>query len=186
MVISNDGVVFPGGTVQTTAAQGTYVIGGKGPAGGWVFYVTSDGFHGLEAAEEDTAEFSVWGCSGTDIPGAAGTAIGTGASNTDDILDSVSGCSDIGMAAGIAANYVSPSGYFDWYLPSKDELDLMYDNIGPGNATDPNVGNFAADQNYWSSSESTVTAAWTVYFGNGNPVALSKNFQYRMRAVRFF
>ncbi len=49
------GFKFPDGSVQTTSAVsgGPYVIGGTGPAGGFVFHVTDDGLHGLEAAPVD-------------------------------------------------------------------------------------------------------------------------------------
>ena len=46
----------------------TYAIGDIGPAGGWVFYVTDDGLHGLEAAPVDQAN-AAWGCHGVFFPG---------------------------------------------------------------------------------------------------------------------
>ena len=46
------------------------------------------------------------------------------------------------------------TAYGDWYLPSKYELNLMYENIGQGNALGlGNVGNFSSSS-YWSSTES--------------------------------
>jgi len=183
--IGSDGVAFPDGTLQTTGIPGTYAIGDRGPAGGFVFYVTADGLHGLEAAPADQPSFVEWGCFGTAIPGADGTVIGTGASNTDDINDPVHGCTTAGIAAAVAAAYISPSGYFDWYLPSKDELDLMYDDIGPGNATDPNVGGFGSFF-YWSSSEFNVNDAWSQAFFNGSQGANLKGSTVRVRSVRAF
>ena len=59
-----------------------------------------------------------WGCHGTEIDGADGTAIGTGYQNT---LDIVAGCSDTPIAASEALAYEG-GGYSDWYLPSFDEL----------------------------------------------------------------
>jgi len=142
-------------------SQPTYAIGDTGPAGGFVFYVTTDGLHGLEAAPADQGAVA-WGCRGADIPGAQGTAIGTGRSNTEAILQ---GC-ETGIAAALAASYVSPTGYFDWYLPSKDELNLMYQNLHlaglGGFVHDPNDAGF-----YWSSSEADVSRAWGQYFSDG-------------------
>jgi hypothetical protein len=82
----------------------TYAIGHTGPAGGIVFYVTDRGTHGLEAAPADLSDGSEWGCSGggTPIAGADGTAVGTGAQNTADIL---AGCSQPGTAAALADSY---------------------------------------------------------------------------------
>ena len=121
-----------------------YNIGDNGPAGGKVFYVTDNtGLHGLEAAPGDQAVTVTWGCSGTDIAGADGTAVGTGAANTADI---VAGCSEPNTAAKIADAYAL-NGYMDWYLPSKDELNLLYQQKTV-------VGGFVSNQ-YWSSSEGT-------------------------------
>lgn len=181
--IGNDGVAFPDGTLQTTGIPGTYAIGDIGPAGGFVFYVTADGLHGLEAASADQATEADWGCFGTNIPGAEGTTIGTGERNTEEITPYA--CPDDEIAALWAAEHVSASGYFDWYLPSTDELDLMYDNIGPGNATNSNVGGFAAD-NYWSSSENSSDRAAAQGFSNGLQFFALKWSTARVRAIRAF
>ena len=73
--------------------------------------------HGLIAATSDHPTIAPWGCFGTEISGADGTAIGTGAQNTIDIIN---GCSEAGIAARICDNLVL-GGYSDWYLPSRDE-----------------------------------------------------------------
>ena len=96
--------------------------------------------HGLIAAPSDqgTAE---WGCYGTEISGADGTAIGTGAQNTIDIMN---GCSEVGIAARLCGDLVL-GGYSDWYLPSLDELNQLYINRVA-------IGGFA-NYYYWSSTE---------------------------------
>ena len=63
------------------------------------------------------------GCFGTNISGADGTAIGTGAQNTIDIVNA--NCSPYMSGNSIAANIcdtLTLGGYSDWFLPSKDEL----------------------------------------------------------------
>lgn len=193
------GIKFPNGTVQTTAiAAGqqcvggevvtgfdnngniicsnaiTYAIGDLGPAGGIVFYIYGGGLHGMEAATEDQSIGAAWGCEGTEITGADGTASGTGAQNTADIL---AGCTDSGIAAEIADSY-SLNGYDDWFLPSKDELGLLYQQKDV-------VGNFA-DNYYWSSTESGSGSAWSQHFFNGYWHASNKSDLDRVRAVRAF
>ena len=156
------------------ASQCSFSIGDTGPAGGKVFYVTDNtGLHGLEAAPIDQAT-SVWGCYGSEISGADGTAVGTGAANTADI---VAGCAGANTAAKIADAYAL-NGYTDWYLPSMDELNLLY-------AQKDVVGGLALS-NYWSSSETNSNNAWNQNFNNGSPYNYGKNFTLPVRAVRAF
>jgi len=154
--------------------EGCFNIGDTGPAGGTVFYITDGGAHGMEAAPADQSSGVVWGCGGTDLPGADGTAVGTGAQNTADIL---SGCATLEIAARAADEYIL-NGFPDWFLPSQDELDLLYKQKAV-------VGGFASSY-YWSSSEYNSNSAWTQHFFNGNQVTLAKVNSFRVRAVRAF
>ena len=158
-----------------------YAIGDTGPAGGIVFYVTGGGLHGLEAAPVDQ-DSATWGCFTAPIAGATGSAVGTGAANTAAI---VAGCAEPGTAAKVADAY-SLNGYDDWFLPSKDELNLMYINIGLG-AIAPltNVGGFANGY-YWSSTYNDYNSAWNQYFDSGSQYPLDKDNSLRVRAVRAF
>jgi hypothetical protein len=155
-----------------------YSIGDTGPAGGKVFYVTDGGLHGLEAApsDQDGGTGAAWGCYGTEISGADGTVVGTGAQNTADIL---TGCATAGIAAELADAYML-NGYSDWFLPSWDELDLLYQRKDV-------VGGFASTF-YWSSTEYTSQTAVTINFHTGNPNDWNKigSSQTRLRAVRAF
>ena len=103
----------------------SYSIGGRGPAGGTVFYVTDSGVHGLEAAPEDLGP-TVWGCGEKPIPDAenpsSGISIGLGSLETAAII---SGCSDSKIAARLASDYTL-NGYSDWFLPSWAELGELY------------------------------------------------------------
>jgi Protein of unknown function (DUF1566) len=162
-------------------------IGDNGPAGGKVFYLSDKtGFHGLEAAPTDQSSGAVWGCYNKLI-GASGTAVGTGAANTAAI---VAGCSEANTAAKIADAYVL-NGYTDWYLPSQDELNLLYQQktVVGGFV----VGGFA-NNNYWSSSQYSSLeslriaslTAWNQYFSNGNQDYNNKGSTLPVRAVRAF
>ncbi len=57
---------------------------------------------------------------------------------------------------------VTSQGYDDWYLPSLEELTLMYNTLGQGA---DNSGNFEYGF-YWSSTE-IMNNAWGVDFGTG-------------------
>jgi hypothetical protein len=151
-----------------------YAIGGTGPAGGIVFYVTDGGTHGLEAAPADQGT-APWGCNGTAIPGADSHVVGAGKQNTLDIL---AGCKEVGIGAKIADDY-SLNGYNDWYLPSIDELFYMSRNIGPAAAAPlTNVGFFTVSDypirtttTYQSSSETDANSNWGWAFtATGNSV----------------
>ena len=156
-------------------ATPSYVIGETGPTGGIVFHTTEDGLHGLEAATEDLAVPSGWGCHGTLIDGADGTIVGTGAQNTADII---AGCPQDNVATVVAAAYGS-----EWFVPSKEELNLMYENIGQGSAS--NVGGF--EDNYqWSSSEGGSGNAWTQNFTTGTQHNTLRYANVLVRAVRAF
>jgi hypothetical protein len=149
--------------------------------GGIVFYLDGNG-GGLIAAPTDQSTGAEWGCFGTSISGADGTAIGTGAQNTIDIE---AGCTTVGTAADICAN-LTLGGYSDWFLPSKDELNAMYLNIGQGNTLGlGNVGGFFGNIYYRSSSETSAHGAWVQFFDGGYQISNSgKAYNFRVRAVR--
>ena len=128
--------------------------------------------HGLIAAPSDL--FAPWGCFGTEISGADGTAIGTGAQNTIDIIN---GCSTAGIAARICGDLVL-GGYSDWYLPSKDELNKLYINRDA-------IGGFSISY-YWSSTEGDFLHAWVQQFNDGAAYITPKTNGTNVRAVRAF
>ena len=145
---------------------------------------------GLIAAPTDQSTGTEWGCYGTAISGADGTAIGTGAQNTVDIEE---GCTTPGTAADICAN-LTLGGYNDWFLPSKDELNLMWTNLADSDGdgvnngvTDPNnIGGFAIFT-YWSSTEIDNLSAWNQGFNHGYQYGFLYKVNYtNVRAVRAF
>ena len=151
--------------------------------GGIIFYLDANG-GGLIAAPSDQGQSgqAIWGCYGTLISGADGSGIETGNQNTIDIE---AGCSTPGTAADLCAN-LTISGYSDWFLPSKDELNEMYLNIGQGNALGlENIGDFSWE--YWSSTEYDDNYAWSHNFNDGVQRNYDKaNGGNYVRAVRAF
>jgi hypothetical protein len=140
------------------------VIGiGKIFAGGIIFYIDGTGQHGLVCSSQDQVG-SPWGCQGTIIQGADGIVVGTGNQNTTDILN---GCSLNYTAAYICAN-LDLNGYTDWYLPSKDELNLIYQNLKKKGLSNFTTRNYQGTLLfYWSSTELSNLNAWCQEFENG-------------------
>jgi hypothetical protein len=160
--------------VFTTATPSTPYIG-QNYAGGIVFYVDGTGLHGLVCASSDQGGMA-WGCEGTSIP--TNTAIGTGAVNTAAIVAS---CGESNIAAKICDNLVLNS-YSDWFLPSIDELSLMYTNL-----VTQGFGGFNGSYYYWSSSENSPSRAWGYYFSGGYFTGINKSQSiWIVRAVRAF
>jgi hypothetical protein len=75
---------------------------------------------------------------------------------------------------------LTTGGYSDWFLPSKDELDLMYKNLKARG-----LGGFTDDL-YWSSSEGNTNYAWSQSFSDGSQYGINKSSTDRVRAVRAF
>jgi hypothetical protein len=183
----NDLSIVSAGAVAVTARvkmetiAPTYAVGSTGPAGGIIFYI-KDGV-AYECAPVST-EWSgkVWGGHGT-LVGGTSAAIGTGAANTEAIVakfgatEPYQGKSD--YAAKIC-NDLSEGGYSDWYLPSKNELSLMYQVLCLNN-----LGGFSGTV-YWSSSEYYEHNAWIQNFNNGLQVYDYKRREYKVRAIRSF
>lgn len=112
-----------------------------------------------------------WGID-TQYIGGTSTAIGSGATNTNLILNK---CTKPGIAAQYCANFES-NGYNDWYLPSIDELKMIFENKD-------SIGGFVDSSMYWSSTESNTTNAWYMFYA---PTGENKNNSGYVRPVRSF
>ena len=169
-------------TAQPAIEKGEYNIGDTGPAGGLIFYVNSDyitdGWRYLEAAPSDQSTEIQW-CDGSDVTtGATATVVGTGQANTQTIVKVLGA----GSYAAQLCNDLTQGDCSEWFLPSKDELNEMRENLYLNS-----VGDFA-EYYYWSSSESNSYAslAWTQHFTTGGTCTTNKTTNLRVRAVRAF
>jgi DUF1680 family protein len=161
--------------------------GDSGPAGGLIFYVNpnhaADGWRYLEAAPVDQSGGAKWGCFRTAIAGARGTAVGTGRQNTADML---AACAERGSAADLCASYVL-NGIRGWFLPSRDELTLMYRNLRATGSGDFRDAGMADNCQYWTSSQQTADMADHIDFAdNGRLHYDDKDYPRRVRAIRAF
>jgi hypothetical protein len=163
--------------VAAKIAAGALRIGDRGPAGGFIFYDkgrVSDGWRYLETAPF-AAEFSAeWGAYGTDVSG-TGKEIGSGRRNTQIIIGRLNALDETRKAAQLCSS-LNCGGKTDWFLPSKDELNLMYRNL-----KNVGIGGFSDDQ-YWSSSQDDKEDAWYQRFSDGNQN--NRYFKYTARLVR--
>lgn len=70
--------------------------------------------------------------------------------------------------------------YDDWFLPSRDELNLMYENLERNG-----IGRFD-DYDYWSSSETNASYAWLQGFYSGDQGDGSRSSGHCVRPARCF
>lgn len=168
------------GTSSSSAADSIstriYYIGDRSPSGGKIFYdkgTFSAGWRYLEAAPSDQSAGAQWGCSGTDIPGAAGTNIGTGKQNT---LDIDGNCVTSGIAADLCTN-ADINGYTGWFLASQWESSEMYNKQSI-------IDNWVVAE-YWTSSEVSTTTAFRMSTSGGFS-NLAKTSNFRVRCIRSF
>lgn len=164
-----------------------YAPGDVGPAGGLVFYANpnyaSDGWRYLEAAPFDQSAGVRWGCFRRFIRGARGTAVGAGKQNTVDIT---ADCNETETAAALCANAVI-NGFTGWFLPSRDELALLYKNLKATGASDFGACGVGDNFSYWTSTQQTADMANHIDFADlGRQHYDDKDFPRRVRAVRAF
>jgi len=145
---------------------------GENFGGGIIFYMDTKQIHGMVVCENDLGTFK-FGCNQTPNPNNK-THLGAGQLNTEDFTKV---CKDSLTAMNICQNLILNS-YNDWFLPSKDELNLLYEN----KLLAKMGGKF-----YWSSSQVTSTTSWVQDFftGQQSSVLLNTN-NFIVRAIRQF
>ena len=152
--------------------------------GGVIAYILQPGdpgyiageFHGIICPTSDQTINITWNWAGNNIStGATGTALGTGNSNTNTIVN-VYGSGT--YAAKLCFDLVL-NGYSDWYLPSRNEMSKMILNKNA-------IGGFSS-ANYWSSSEfDSLNAYYSNFTSNNSNLVGAKNTVANVRAVRSF
>jgi hypothetical protein len=149
--------------------------------GGIVFYVDPSGEHGLLASLYDIADQVIWAGSNNNLGSRSSF---NGADNTIHIVSALG----TGDYAAYYCDTLSIGGYTDWYLPSSDELFLLFkaryyidkfleeDN---DEQTTP-----LSNEIYWSSTEVTSTEAIVVEYGSCRKTL--KSASGGVRAIRSF
>lgn len=163
-----------------TLALRQYKIGDMAQ-GGIVFFVDESGEHGLVADPADLNTGIRWYAGTFGNTQAKGDGPFAGEMNTAIIISSLIAVGDDGStyAARLCAE-LQKGGYGDWYLPSKEELNMMYTDLYLAG-----LGNFASEV-YWSSTEAPSGNAWEQNFDSGFQNDNNKSVSFRVRAVRAF
>ena len=87
----------------------------------------------------------------------------TGQANSAALVITDSNSVIAGTQDHVAAAYcedLTQDSYSDWYLPAKEDVNVIYGNRGV-------IDNLVADY-YWSSTENTHSLAWRLNFSNGS------------------
>ena len=157
------------------------VTSAVGSAGGYVFYdkgYYSDGWRYLEAAPSDLSSEYLFGGYGVTISNTS-TAIGKGETNTENIVTQLG----YGTYAAIECVLYTYNGYNDWFLPSIEELKLMYTKLYK-----EGLGVFS-EGFYWSSSVAPYGARQCLYFYDGDQYETDKknnSVTMNVRPIRAF
>ena len=182
--------------------EALYTVGGKGPNGGYIIYEnpnydeksTTNNWKYLEVAEKDfdvssasggsvttTTKFA-WGSSGTVE---TATTVGSGSKNTENMSKQGS------AVAKEVWGKTYTGGTTDWFIPSKEELELIYKVL--------KAKGISLEGTYWSSSAVDADKAYAVAFSAGSEdaaaaasatvgsaTAKARTDQYKVRLVRAF
>lgn len=193
-------------TVQVNGIKHTV---GEAYSGGYVFYVYDGGQHGLIVTGIDLSVLSPSGATVSDfkwggfssgaspqpfISNAIADGIGAGKANTAfsiaaQIAHDNATIDTPAMLCHFHRVTQSKDGltYSEWYLPSKYELNLLYQN------RNSIPGGFSA-ASYWSSTEfwdpatplGILTSAWSQSFVTGAQTPSLKTNTFKVRAIRSF
>lgn len=138
------------------------------------YYRTSD--NGTNIYVNGTAQYDGITC--------ASTHIGKGESNTEKLVKAMgestyskrSGSDKTADYAARLCSILDHNGYNDWFLPSRDELNLMYESLH-----ESGLGTFFGNS-YWSSSEYDINGdasyAWFQNFSSGDQNLYDRNYEF--------
>ncbi|MBS1621961.1 MAG: DUF1566 domain-containing protein [Bacteroidetes bacterium] len=169
-------------TKVQTQSDTTHAVGERF-GGGIVFFVSEGGKHGLIAAEPKLRELVTWSNGKTKLTGTSEEEKKySGIENTFIIVNLLSVDNPNGnFAAKACIDYIVKNDdktYDDWYLPSKKELNILFQNK-------EKVGDFD-DRYYWTSNEVNTDEAWLQSFYDGRQLNVTKTDENYFIPIRAF
>jgi len=156
--------------------------------GGVIFHLWKDAQgveHGLIVDKADLSTGQVWSNIDSDSIGYVAQSYWDGLSNSNAIVGQAGHSNS---AAALCLNS-SNGGQTDWYLPSIQELNMLWNNYFNVSRTLSQISEATQLQptNYWSSTEYNSYLVWYFNFLNGDAsYSASKNTPSYVRAVRAF
>jgi len=172
-------------------------VGQQTPLGGILAYdkeLYGKGWRYIEAHSDDLPT-EEWGCLSADIPFANNEDLGNGLMSSAAIANyhldlkdfqnnpAICNPDNNGSISALTALLIGQNEeeYYDWFLPSIEELQKLYENLHL-----EGQGNFE-NEIYWSSTQSGESQAKALDFSTGEIVEIPKNSpDIRVRAIRYF
>lgn len=160
--------------------------------GGVVFHLWKDAQgveHGLIVDKTDLSTAQVWSNIDATLIGASAQSIWDGLSNSNAIVGQAGHTSS---ASALCLNSTN-GAQSDWYLPSVQELNMLWNNYYTVARSLTQISGATQLQTayyYWSSTEFGISSAWYFNFGNGTANDFGyygvKGDSFHVRAVRAF
>ena len=158
--------------------------------GGVIFYLWKDAQgveHGLIVDKTDLSNSQSWSNVTTSLIGSNAQNPSDGLSNSNAIVGQAS---HTNSAAALCLNS-NNGGQSDWYLPSIEELQILWSNKFVVNKSLRSISSATEILliSYWSSTEYASTNAWRLYFNSGASYLTLFDDKYvvgNVRAIRAF
>jgi hypothetical protein len=156
--------------------------------GGVIFHLWKDALgveHGLIIDKTDLSTAQVWSNIDAILIGSSAQSNWDGLSNSNAIFGQAGHTSS---ASALCLNSTI-GGQSDWYLPSIQELNMLWNNYYTVARSLTQISGATQLQlaaYYWSSTETATNDAWYFYFYNGNAYSDYKYATDFVRAVRAF
>ncbi len=175
------------GSVSSGGGGFTHYIG-EAFGGGVIFHLWKDNAgveHGLIVDLTDLSIGQFWSDINATLIGPSAQSSWDGLSNSNAI---VSQAGHTSSAAALCLNSTN-GAQSDWYLPSIDELSLLWHsrfNVNKSLSTIGGASVLPISAYYWSSAEGGYSLAWAFYFNSGSASDYDKSLATYVRAVRAF